>query len=94
MKKSFNLKKFYINIIVIALLVYAVFVFISQQSKLNSYANTQNYYAKQIEEAKIEREALKQKKDSVNSEEYIEQVARDQLDMFLPNERVYIDITQ
>ena len=27
-----------------------------------------------------------------NSNEYIEQIAREKLDMYLPNERVYIDI--
>ena len=94
MKKKFNLKKFYINIIIIALAAYTVFIFISQQAKLNNYSNSQAYFSKQIENAKAEREALNKKKDNVNSEEYIEQVARDQLDMFLPNERVYIDISQ
>lgn len=94
MKKKVNLKKLYVNILIISLIIYAIFILISQQTKLNNYSNSQSYYSKQIEEAKAEREALNKKKDSVNSEEYIEQVARDQLDMFLPNERVYIDISQ
>ena len=38
MKKKFDLKKFYINIIIIGLLLYAIFVLISQQSKLNNYS--------------------------------------------------------
>lgn len=28
-------------------------------------------------------------KDNINSPEYIEQVAREKLDMYLPNERIY-----
>lgn len=94
MKKIFNLKKFYINILVIGLLLYAIFVIISQQTKLNSYADSQKYYSDMIVEAKKEQEDLNERKNSVNSEEYIEQIARDRLDMFLPNERVYVDIGQ
>jgi len=36
----------------------------------------------------------KKDKENVNSKEYIERVAREKLNMFLPNERVYIDISQ
>lgn len=94
MKKTFNLKKFYINIIIIGLLLYAIFVLISQQSKLNNYSESQQYYSELIDDAKKKQDTLNKRKDNVNSEEYIEQVARDRLDMFLPNERVYIDIGQ
>ena len=31
-------------------------------------------------------------KDNIDTPEYIEQLAREKLDMYLPNERVYIDI--
>ena len=30
-------------------------------------------------------------KDNVNSEEFIEEMAREKLDMYLPTERVYVD---
>ena len=36
-------------------------------------------------------ESLNATKDNINSEEYIEQIAREKLDMYLPNEKVYID---
>ena len=83
MKKKFDLKKFYINIIIIGLLLYAIFVLISQQDE-----------SELIDAAKTKQDTLNKRKDNVTSEEYIEQVARDRLDMFLPNERVYIDIGQ
>lgn len=94
MKKSFNMRKFYINIIVIGLLLYAIFELISQQAKLNSYAESQKYYTQKITEAKKYQAELERDKENVNSNEYIEQVAREKLNMFLPNERVYIDISQ
>ena len=31
-------------------------------------------------------------KDNINSPEYIEEIAREKLGMYLPNERVFIDI--
>ena len=31
---------------------------------------------------------------NINSKEYIEEVAREKLDMYLPNEKVYIDISK
>ena len=39
-------------------------------------------------------EELVSTKDNVNSKEFIEQMAREKLDMYLPNERVYIDISK
>ena len=35
-----------------------------------------------------------EKKENLNSTEYIEDVARNKLGMYLPNERVYIDISK
>lgn len=94
MKKSINFKKFYINIIVIGLLLYAIFELISQQTKLNGYAESQEYYSQKIVEEKKHQTDLKKDRENVNSKEYIEKVAREKLNMFLPNERVYIDISQ
>ena len=37
---------------------------------------------------------LQKTKENVNSTEYIEEVAREKLVMYLPNERVYIDISK
>ena len=39
----------------------------------------------------VEKEELAKKKEDVNSLEFIEQTAREKLDMFYPNEKVYID---
>ena len=49
------------------------------------------YYKEEIETKLAYQETLKETKSNINSEEYIEEVAREKLDMYLPNEKVYID---
>lgn len=80
------------NLILIVVIIYAIFNFVGQQSKLNSYNKDISYYSTQIEELKEQKEELLATQENVNSPEYIEQVAREKLDMYLPNETVYIDI--
>ena len=74
--------------------IYVVYTFVSQQKLLNAYAKEDKDYRKQIEQANEMKEELSETLQSLNSTEYIEQIARDKLDMYLPNEKVYIDITK
>lgn len=85
-------KKIYKKVLFIGLLIYAVFVFISQQNTLNTYNKEVSKYKQEIEDAKETKESLIAMKDNINSPEYIEEIARDKLGMYLPNERVFIDI--
>lgn len=86
------IKKHYKKILICIAAAYVISIFVSQQKTLNDYnAEIKNYDA-QIAEAKETNESLTQIKENVNSPEYIEQVAREKLGMYLPNERVYIDI--
>lgn len=80
------------RIIILLLGIYVVYTFFSQQSSLNSYAAGQEYYSEKIAEEVANRESLLELKDNLNSPEYIEKIAREKLDMYLPNERVYLDI--
>ena len=82
------------KIFIIILAVYIMYTFISQQKVLNSYKTSQEYYTQQIEEKLAYKETLNNKKNNINSEEYIEEAAREKLDMYLPNERVYIDTSK
>jgi len=82
------------NLILITLIIYSIFTFINQQTKLNSYNQDISYYTTQIEELKEKKEELLATQENVNSPEYIEQVAREKLDMYLPNETVFVDITK
>ena len=47
---------------------------------------------KALEEKMATKEELRAMKENVNSTEYIEKIAREKLGMYLPNEKVYIDI--
>lgn len=88
MKKT---KIFIINILLIVLIGYATITIINQQKALNQYAKNKGELEEQIQEEKENKEQLTAKKDNVNSLEFIEQTAREYLDMYLPNEKVYID---
>ena len=89
MRKLFNSKKF-CRIIIAIILIYTIITCISQSKKLQSYNNQKTYYASQIEELNEEKEELEAEEETVNSSEYIEEQAREKLDMYYPNERVYI----
>ena len=79
------------KIIFIGVLIYAIVTFIKQQKILNTYEAQENNLQEQILEASNYQKELNQEKENVNSPEYIEAIAREKLDMYLPNERVYID---
>ena len=51
-------------------------------------------YTEQIAAEEEKKEQLLETKANINSKEYIEEVAREKLDMYLPNEKVYIDISK
>ena len=89
MKKKLRINRFIIK----AVLIYFIYTLVSQQQTLNSYKQEASTYSNQIEEANDKNEELKNVKNNINSTEYIENMAREKLGMYLPNERVYIDIT-
>ncbi len=82
------------NLIIILLVVYVIFTVIKQQSKINSYNKDISYYTTQKESLEEKQEELLATQKNVNSEEYIEEVAREKLDMYYPNETVYIDVSK
>lgn len=88
-KKNTNIIK---KLLIISFILYFVFTLISQQKTLNAYAKEEERYNEDISAAQDEQEELKEMKENINSNEYIEQIAREKLGMYYPNERVYIDI--
>jgi len=79
------------NILVIAFIIYAVTTFANQEKVLSSYKEQETEVANQIEEAKEYQEELNINKENANSLEYIEKVAREKLNMYYPNEKIYVD---
>ena len=88
MKKN---KKILRNVFIIAVIIYIAFVFINQQKTLNEYSQNTEDLTQQIASEEEKNEDLNQQKDNVNSLEFIEEMAREKLDMYYPNERVYMD---
>lgn len=90
---SFFKSKIY-KLLVIIGIIYVVYVLYNQQIKLNSYSKEKIYYEGRIEQLEKEKEELLMKKENVNSPEYIEEMAREKLDMYLPNEKVFVDVSK
>ena len=86
------MKKLIKKLFILGLAIYIFCIFVGQQKTLDSYASRKEYYQDQIQEQKDYNESLLSLKENINSPEYIEQIAREKLDMYLPNEKVYIDV--
>ena len=79
---------------IIALIVWAI-VLIKQQINIDQYKNEMKQLSTKIEVAQNElnqnKQNLEDEINKSNSAEYIAQIAREKLGMYLQNERVYID---
>ena len=68
---------------------------IKQQINIKQYKDEINELSSKIDVAQDElnqnKKDLEQKKQDTQSLEYIEQIAREKLGMYLQNERVYVD---
>lgn len=91
MRNLFKNKKIYKKLFLLVIIGYVACTFINQQKELNSYNNEKQYNMKKLEEEKEYNESLLAMQKNINSSEYIEQIARENLYMYLPNEKVYID---
>lgn len=79
-------------LIFVAFMVYFLHVMADQQKILNSKEKMlNNMQAKVQEETKINEE-LKNQKEILETDEFVEKVAREKLGMVKPGERIFIDI--
>jgi len=90
MKKNLKVNR----ILLIGICIYLIYIFISRQQTLNTYKKESQQYQDLIAKEQQYNAELLEKKENLNSTEYIEDVARNKLGMYLPNERVYIDISK
>ena len=84
-------KNLYKRLLVVLVLVYAIFTLANQQKTINQYNKNSKELSSKIAEQKEYKKELESKNDNVNSKEFIEQTAREMLDMYYPNEKVYLD---
>ena len=90
--KNKKIGKLLKRLVIIFFITYFIYTILMQQKTLNSYSAQGEELNNQIDMAQDENEELKEMKENINSDEYIEQIAREKLDMYYPNERVYIDV--
>ena len=84
-------KKIYKKLLIVAIVIYVALTLINQQKTLNQYSKDGEKLAVELQEEQEYKEQLAKQQEEVNSIEFIEQTARDKHDMYLPNERVYVD---
>ena len=90
MKKKFKFNR----IIIIGIIIYVLYALISRQQVLSAYKKEEQNYLDLIAKEQQRNSELLEVKDNINSTEFIEEIARNKLGMYLPNERVYIDISK
>jgi len=89
MRNIFKSKKI-CKILIFIVILYTFIICLNQQKKLNSYAQQKKYYETQKASLEEEKANLLEEQKNIDSPEYIEKQAREKLDMYYPNERVYI----
>lgn len=87
-----NIKKLLKKLFIIAFAIYVVITLINQQKILNTYNDSISSIEEDIIEATEYKESLISLKENSNSLEYIEKIAREKLNMYMPDEKVYIDV--
>lgn len=84
-------KKIYKRLLIGIIAIYVVFTLTNQQKTLNQYTKNISELSDEIQEQKEYKEELAKRQEDVSSLEFIEQTAREKLDMYYPNERIYVD---
>jgi cell division protein ftsL len=86
-----NTKNLIIYLIIFAFVIaVSINAIINQESKKQEIKMQISQYEEELEKLRAEKEELIEQKEKTNTDKYIENVARNKLDMFLPNEKVYI----
>ena len=88
MKKKVNPVNF---LVILFLMFYSVFTFIKQEIEIKKYEKEKQVYLEQIALAKEKNVEYKKYSEYVNTEAYIEKIAREKLGMLLPEEKKYIE---
>ncbi len=87
-----NFKKILKKALIIAFISYVAITIFNQQKTLNAYKSNIASVKKDIEEANEYKDSLVSIKENAHSLEYIEKIAREKLNMYMPDEKVYKDI--
>lgn len=79
------------NLFVFIFILYAVFTIANQQITIYKLNKTKQEAVRKIESAQKENDRLKDMLKYTSTKEYIERMAREQLGLVKPDEKVYVD---
>lgn len=82
----------YLRVILIITLVYFSVTVVRQQFSINEYNVKINSFKQDIAQANEKIDELKEIETKVNDSEYIESVARNELGLVKPYEKIFIDV--
>jgi len=74
--------------------VYFVTTFVDQQVSINKYSSQIEMYKADIENKQALTKYYDEQQDSVETDEYIEQVARENLGLVKPYEKIFVDVNK
>ncbi|MDN5332195.1 MAG: cell division protein DivIC [Tepidanaerobacteraceae bacterium] len=77
------------RVLLLIFLVYFVYTFTVQQFKINDLRRQELELSREMNRLSAEREKLKKEIELLNTESYIEELARDQLGLVKPGEILY-----
>lgn len=80
-----------IGLVIVLALASAVAIYFKQESQLERIRSRELTLASELSEAKAEKADLEELQNIVDTDEYIERIARDKLGMVRPNEIVFED---
>ncbi len=86
-----NIKKLAVCAVVVLAGIYFVYAMIWQHSMISQKDKELEDLRQSVEAANAETERLTQEVESLNDPEYIERIAREELGLVRPNERVFVD---
>ena len=89
--KNKKIKIDYLKIGIISISIYFLTTFVTQQFKINEYNVKKEYYKNEISTRENKIKSLESTIGTVDDSAYIEKVAREQLGLVKPYEKVFID---
>lgn len=85
------LKKLMYTLAITSIFTYGAYTIADQQAKLNDIASEKEKYMALFEEEEMRYEQLLDVKANINSDSYIEEVAREKLGLVMPYEIIFVD---
>lgn len=85
------LKKLLYTFTVTLAFVYGIYTMIEQEVELKNIADEKEKYVTLCENEEMRHEQLLETKKNINSDEYIEEVAREKLGLVMPYEIIFVD---